>query len=764
MAPPDVFRSKRAGEARRKFREFYFAPKEVRAQTRFRSEAKVYLSREMRATLFELFRGKCAFCERKLDAPSANIKRFRPSTEAVPTENAETSNLYYTWLAEAWENYYLSCAECWVRKGTRFPVIGKRCPLPTRAMVDDYVKRGDGYWGHFPLQETSLYLDPCFDEPLHEHFQALRSGELIGKTDRGIATIEIFGLNRSPLVSHRADRVRLQLLQMHLDSELRADSGFFNFEELEYGGFWYLLLRDCVLHVDGAGLTPDQLTPATIVKRFAGRQSEEFTRYFTDNAPAAPVGRVDIAEDSDVMAPAAQSVEVPQAAGERLERIIIRNFKAIESIELSLGTGRTDDDTDARREPALLILGENSAGKSSILEAVALALCTQEQRAALKLKPGNLMLDPALLGQASPARRRGATISVGFDAGNEYVLKIASGGFSSQTPERRIPVFAYGAFRQYLAGSSRAHSASEVVSLFRSDAILSDPEKWLLGLTDDAFSKVARALRDIFAIDGDFQVIRLDKKKDRCMIVNGPGKGASETPIGIASSGFRSVLGMVCEVMQGLLAAGVGNGVESFDSIRAVVLVDEVEAHLHPRWKMQIMAGLRAALPAVTFIVTTHDPLCLRGMENGEVVVARRVRSDDDGGSGSHEKVELLTGLPDLTKLSIEQLLTSDFFSLASTEARETEDKLSALGSLLGRSSGEPDLSEEEQEALSTFRDEIADALPIGSGAVQQMIQGALGEFLRGRRTKTAAQLAELNRASKDTIIHALGMDLDEKG
>lgn len=373
------------------------------------------------------------------------------------------------------------------------------------------------------------------------------------------------------------------------------------------------------------------------------------------------------------------------------------------------------------------------------------------------------MLDPALLGQVSPARRRGATISVGFDGGNEYVLKIASAGFSSQTPERRIPVFAYGAFRQYLGGSSLSHSAGEVVSLFRSDAILSDPEKWLLGLTDDEFIKVARALRDIFAIDGDFQVIRVDKEKGRCMLVNGPGKGASETPIGIASSGFRSVLGMVCEVMQGLLAADVGKGVESFDSIRAVVLVDEVEAHLHPRWKMQIMAGLRAALPAVTFIVTTHDPLCLRGMDNGEVVVVRRVRSDDDGGSGAQEKVELLTELPDLTKLSIEQLLTSDFFSLASTEARETEDKLSALG-WLGRSSGEPDLSEEEQEALSTFRDEIADALPIGSGAVQQMIQGALGEFLRGRRTKTAAQLADLNRASKDRIIHALGMDFDEKG
>src|SRR3546814_7015536 len=83
------------------------------------------------------------------------------------------------------------------------------------------------------------------------------------------------------------------------------------------------------------------------------------------------------------------------------------------------------------------------------------------------------------------------------------------------------------------------------------------------------------------------------------------------TPLSIVSSGFRSVLAMICDVMRGLLGTEDEKG-SSLANARALVLVDEIEAHLHPRWKLRIMKGLREALPNVTFIVTTHDPLCLR--------------------------------------------------------------------------------------------------------------------------------------------------------
>ena len=50
------------------------------------------------------------------------------------------------------------------------------------------------------------------------------------------------------------------------------------------------------------------------------------------------------------------------------------------------------------------------------------------------------------------------------------------------------------------------------------------------------------------------------------------------------------------------------------------MLLDEIDTHLHPTWKMQIVRGLRQMMPAMQFITPTHEPLCLRGLEEGEVV------------------------------------------------------------------------------------------------------------------------------------------------
>src|SRR5690349_10901139 len=98
---------------------------------------------------------------------------------------------------------------------------------------------------------------------------------------------------------------------------------------------------------------------------------------------------------------------------------------------------------------------------------------------------------------------------------------------------------------------------------------------------------------------------------------------------------------MACDLLRGLSERP---GFDTFETAEAIVLIDEVEAHLHPRWKLQIMRGLRRALPAVTFIATTHDPLCLRSMGDNEVMVLQRVPVEDyDGKTGLPVSVEWLS-------------------------------------------------------------------------------------------------------------------------
>lgn len=44
----------------------------------------------------------------------------------------------------------------------------------------------------------------------------------------------------------------------------------------------------------------------------------------------------------------------------------------------------------------------------------------------------------------------------------------------------------------------------------------------------------------------------------------------------------------------------------NLESSLGIVLIDEIETHLHPRWKMQVVSALRRAMPQVQFIFTTH--------------------------------------------------------------------------------------------------------------------------------------------------------------
>jgi hypothetical protein len=94
-------------------------------------------------------------------------------------------------------------------------------------------------------------------------------------------------------------------------------------------------------------------------------------------------------------------------------------------------------------------------------------------------------------------------------------------------------------------------------------------------------------------------------------------------------------------------------------------VIDELGAHMHPRWKMQLVTRLRTLFPRVQFIATTHDPLCLRGLRAGEVVVLRRLE-----GRG----VFAISDLPPVEGLRADQLLTSEHFGLSSTLDQETEE------------------------------------------------------------------------------------------
>ncbi len=757
VPPPSFLQSREAVASRQALADYFLMDPVKRAQTRTPGLDLNLDHESVHTSLGRLFRGKCAFCE----SMTRNFPyRFRPSTGAISTQKTPDDHLYYIWLSNAWENIYSICQGCVPERLDYFPVLGRRAPLPRKHQLLNYVAENLGLWRDFPLQERHDLLDPCEQSNVEAFPYADLTGRLFASKLRTQATIDHFKLNRSELIERRRSVLGAyfdELINHTIRMMRLADPeslSIFNFAELEFGGLWYQLCRRIAQELAPVKSKRLSLSRGDILANFVTiARSEGY-----DSRREGLEMRLDKYSQEWTLYPL-RLRQSSLLASPSLVSIFLKNFKGIEQLELLMPPAQETPIPNVKpSRPALLILGENAAGKSSILEATALALCSEEARAQLPVDVAALPLDPELLGAGQMPRCTSATVALTFQDGSQRELTIAGGDYWLEGAPITPPVFAYGAFRQYQKQVRRYSPGKSIINLFDATALLSNPEKWLLSLKPVEFDSVVRALRDILSIEGEFEVMERDVENQRCLIVTATAGSRTlcRTPLSLASSGYRSVLAMVCDIIQGLMNRRINPYFESLETAQAVVLIDEVEAHLHPRWKIQIMGALRSALPNVTFIATTHDPLCLRGMREGEVIVMQRVASEDNPDSDWPVMVEQVVRLPNVSQLTIEQLLTSDFFSLTSTDQPDTERELAMFADLLAaREQGQP-LSDAQQHAWSRFERDISDALPVGATEVQRLVQEAVVEYLQNRRQVSALKLGELRKESKKRILAVL--------
>ena len=750
IMPPSIFGSDDARENRRRVLEVFMSGPLKRAQTRVSRTFSVADSEEVSQALSELFVSCCAFCESTDDKLS--VYRFRPAEGASPTRNPDSAHLYYAWLAEAWQNLYPICSSCIPENAFYFPVAqGRRTAAPTPKELHDYVERDDGRWPSFPPDENQILLDPCFDRKLWRHLRFLGNGRVVphGDNRRGRETIKQFRLDRADLTLKRRSvflenygnlRVSIEEIQQHGEPRV-------SWESSRYAGAWFLHLREML----GAALSRSPSEDILGQIKLLVRRDDWKTRLDTVVEKSR--------EETDLYAPPVYLRRETMPAHE-LKAITIRNFKSLENIRIQIPPPPEGSD---RRAAALLILGENSAGKSTLLEAIAITLIDDKVRALLNLAAGGLVLDPRYMGVTGGIAPKSASIHIEYAGSPSQSLEIAHTSDASATrhiardfrtdgPANALPLFAYSAFRQFLETRRLYSSHKHVRNLFEPEQLLSNPEKWLLSLTQTRFNEVARALREVFSIEGDFEVLR---RIDGVVYVVARLEPVhtdveQHTPLAVVSSGFRSVLAMLCDIMQGLMDKRVNPSFQSLETARALVLIDEVEAHLHPRWKMAIMTGLRRALPQVMFIATSHDPLCLRGMGAGEVRVLERI-------SGREAETELpvftqsLDNLPDNRNWTIEQLLTADFFQLRTTANLDAERRLARIQDKLANGATARDDAE-----VRGYLEEVTTSLPIGDTDVHRLVQDAIQIYLADRRDKTRERLEALRETTRQSIVQIL--------
>jgi hypothetical protein len=185
--------------------------------------------------------------------------------------------------------------------------------------------------------------------------------------------------------------------------------------------------------------------------------------------------------------------------------------------------------------------------------------------------------------------------------------------------------------------------------------------------------------------------------------------------------------------------AGLGAGLSDLRHATGIVLLDELGSHLHPRWKMEITGRLRRELPNVQFFVSTHEPLCLRGLFGGEVIRVRKTRPlrVGDGppppGAVVLERVERSP-----SDYRVDQLLTSEFFGLDTTIDPELDRRFQAYYRLLAM-----DPAERAAKGLDGRLDELrADVQSrtepvLGFTRRDQLVYEAIDLFLSEERKLT---------------------------
>ena len=523
--PPEFVEAAKLEDARAS--EFYAVPLDERRQRRFQFRA--YAHHSVREALGKLFHGKCAYCESHI--ASVEVEHFRPKGGVVRADGSLLAD-HYWWLAAEWSNLYPACYECGrMRAGTGGEKLGKGNRFP----LEDEATRADTSGGRRSIEgERPLLLDPCTDHP-EEHLVFLEDGTVVSDTPRGQATIEVLNLNRHGLTERR--RAKAQLVRYTVQNverlvamepppdeqlsqavrDLKAVTG----PDEEYVG----LARQLIATLSPSlGDVVSERSGAVAVSALRRRAAKTAQKRFA--AAQEDYSLIDGSGD-----------DVYRRLTRRVERVVIRNVKAIRHVDLNL------EQSAASSAPWIVLLGENGSGKSTILQALAIGLVGRRD-------VNRLGLEAASFIRRAPNVRSGSIDIYMTGSRRPRRVRFTPQGFEyTHSEEPHALVLGYGETRMLpMPGlvPAKGSRACRVEGLFHPARSLVDAEGWLLNRSrvDDArFDYVGRAIQDLL----DLPPRKWLERDDTSVRVRERGRTLSLREL---STGYQSVLATVIDILE----------------------------------------------------------------------------------------------------------------------------------------------------------------------------------------------------------------------
>lgn len=172
--------------------------------------------------------------------------------------------------------------------------------------------------------------------------------------------------------------------------------------------------------------------------------------------------------------------------------------------------------------------------------------------------------------------------------------------------------------------------------------------------------------------------------RSRSLLVDWNASGTSlrdPTSFENLSDGQRAVIGLVADIARRMCLLNPQLGQEVTQKTEGVVLIDELDMHLHPQWQRRIVTGLKAAFPAIQFIVASHSPQLLGELHPEEIILLRAGGTSHPQvsyGMDSSRVLEEIMGATARTP-AIDEAVSNLFAALERNELTAARDQLTAL-------------------------------------------------------------------------------------
>ena len=321
-----------------------------------------------------------------------------------------------------------------------------------------------------------------------------------------------------------------------------------------------------------------------------------------------------------------------------------------------------------------LLLGNNGGGKSTILRAVALALAGNDPRAAAagaRLLRSGETLGTIELGMGS--------IRVGTSLvrdGNQVLIRSPQ---TTALQAGQILVLAFPALRGVLAAQVKGPTAmlaanpsvDDVAPLLAGtvDSRLDNLQQWVVNTALRAESAPAgremqmlqtfQQLITDMVPGGGLRFARVDRKTWQVVLETDHG----EVQFDSVSQGMSAILNWIGVLLQRLYDVYPHSQQPEHEA--AILLVDEIDAHLHPEWQRRLVTLTRKHFPNVQVIASSHSPLLAGAVAHAELRVVAR---DETSG-------QIRADVPreDLSGQKADDILVSSLFSLQTTRSVEAE-------------------------------------------------------------------------------------------